>query len=269
MSTQRQRTITDQWGSFTAIPNEFIDHWQNLSDHARVMFVLLRRYTNGETNTAFPSYVLIQQQTGWTAKTVAKALRELENDGWLLRQRHFNAVTEYTLLKKHFPTGSSALPTGKHGTSRREVAALPVGKSIKTDIKKTDLNRQTVAEAFREIAGRDLSIHEETHLENQVPLAELESFKKFLTGWVATYGTKALFKVLAAYEQYKNSRSAFSTNPDELETVLAAFNDLQRNPASTVDIRTGGPGASSLDTDSEPMGDQHNFFTRPATQQSS
>ena len=138
--------ITDEWGSFSAIPNEFIDAASDLSDQSRWLFVLLRRYTNGQTGKAFPSYKVLQDRTGWTPKTIAKAVRELEEAGWIEREKALGDVTQYILKRKsHFPTGSGVLPTGKRSTSPREVGVLPTGKSNKTDItrpiKQTDKER--------------------------------------------------------------------------------------------------------------------------------
>lgn len=138
--------ITDEWGSFSAIPNEFIDAAGDLSDQSRWLFVLLRRYTNGQTGKAFPSYKVLQDRTGWTPKTIAKAVRELEEAGWIEREKALGDVTQYILKRKsHFPQGSGVLPTGKRSTSPREVGVLPTGKSNKTDItrpiKQTDKER--------------------------------------------------------------------------------------------------------------------------------
>ena len=142
--------LTDEWGTFSAIPNEFIDRAGNLSDQARWLFVLLRRYTNGQTGKAFPSYKAIQERTGWTPKTIAKAVRELEEAGWIEREKALGDVTQYILKRKsHFPQGSGVLPTGKRSTSRGEVGVLPTGKSNKTDVnrltKQTDRERGEVA----------------------------------------------------------------------------------------------------------------------------
>lgn len=134
--------ITDEWGSFSAIPNEFIDAASDLSDQSRWLFVLLRRYTNGQTGKAFPSYKVLQDRTGWTPKTIAKAVRELEEAGWIEREKAFNGPTQYILKRnRHFPEGSKALPVGKQATSRREAGVLPCGKSNKTDLNKTELTR--------------------------------------------------------------------------------------------------------------------------------
>lgn len=141
--------LTDEWGTFSAIPNEFIDRAGDLSDQARWLFVLLRRYTNGQTGKAFPSYKVIQDRTGWTPKTIAKAVRELDHAGWIEREKTFNGPTHYILKRNpHFPTDSTPLPTGKQATSQREATPLPTGKSNKTDVnrltKQTDRERGEV-----------------------------------------------------------------------------------------------------------------------------
>jgi hypothetical protein len=145
--------IYDEIGAFATIPNEFIDAASDLSDQARWLYVLLRRYTNGKSGKAFPSYTLIQQQTGWTPKTIAKAIRELEDNGWIARQKQFSGPTIYRLIRRQdFPQGSN------DSTSRREVShfpegsnALPTGKSNKTDNKKTN-NKKIEREPARELA---------------------------------------------------------------------------------------------------------------------
>lgn len=124
--------IYDEIGAFTTVPNEFIDA-PGVSDQAFRLGVLLRRYTNNETGKAFPSYNFIQAKTGWTPKTIAKAIRELEAAGWIVREKQFSGPTKYTMKRPHyFPQGSG------HSTSLREVTALPVGKSKKTNNKKTN-----------------------------------------------------------------------------------------------------------------------------------
>jgi len=154
--------IYDEIGAFATIPNEFIDAASDLSDQSRWLYVLLRRYTNGKSGKAFPSYTLIQQQTGWTPKTIAKAIRELEDNGWIARQKQFSGPTIYRLIRRqNFPQGSN------DSTSQREVShfpegsnVLPSGKSNKTDNKKTNnkkIERET--RAREEVShSRDLAV---------------------------------------------------------------------------------------------------------------
>ena len=123
-------TITDQWGAFTAVPNEFIDNAGTLSDQARWLFVLLRRYTNGESGKAFPGYDFIQTQTGWTPKTIAKAIKELIESEWMERSKRFGKPSEYTLKRpaRFFPVGSNG---DVSISSLREVHYFPVGRVIR------------------------------------------------------------------------------------------------------------------------------------------
>jgi len=148
--------IYDEWGSFAAIPHQFIDAAGQYSDHARWLFVLLRRYTNGESGKAFPSYVLIEEHTGWSPKTIAKAIRELEAGGWIIRKKQFSGPTIYKLVRpQNFPEGSN------DSTSPREVSyfpegsnALPYGKSKKTDNKKTNSKKTECGDSSRAIPAR-------------------------------------------------------------------------------------------------------------------
>lgn len=129
---KRHSEIYDEIGAFTTVPNELVDT-PGVSDQAFRLAVLLRRYTNNETGKAFPSYNFIQSKTGWTPKTIAKAIRELESSGWIVREKQFSKPTKYTVKRPHyFPQGSG------HSTSHREVMTLPVGKSKKTNTKKTN-----------------------------------------------------------------------------------------------------------------------------------
>lgn len=102
-SAAQNKTISDEWGDFTAIPNDFIRQAQVLSDQSRWLFVLLRHYTNGETKTAFPSYDLIQLLTGWARGTISKAIKDLEKAGWLTKHKGFGSNSHYTLQRQQTP----------------------------------------------------------------------------------------------------------------------------------------------------------------------
>lgn len=259
--------LTDEWGSFSAIPNEFIDHAHGLSDQARWLFVLLRRYTNAQTNTAFPSYRTIQAETGWTPKTIAAAVRDLEASGWLERRKSFGAPTEYKLLRRHFPQGSN-------DTSHREVRhfpqgskALPVGKSIKKEERKKKDHAVLPIEIYAEIAGRQLSIREEELIESKIAAGEAEAFRDWLTGWAASYGTKGVFNVLEAYGKQRSSQGAsYTPKPGDLESVLAFLSDPDGGPRTPVE--TGERAHSDRDLAGDP-GQSPNldsYFLRQAAQ---
>src|SRR5262245_50453591 len=91
--------FTDEWGTFTAVANAFIEQSLNLSVHAKWMFVLLRFHTNQKSECAWPSYDQLQALTGLSRTTVSKAIRELEEYGWLERRKRFGASVVYVLKR--------------------------------------------------------------------------------------------------------------------------------------------------------------------------
>ena len=148
--------IYDEWGAFVTIPHQFIDHSAEYSDQARWLFVLLRRYTNGVSGKAFPSYAVITERTGWTNKTIAKAIKELESGGWIARQKQFSGPTIYTLTRpQNVPQGTN------DSSSHREqmqfpvgTTVVPVGTSKKTDNKKTNSKKTECGESSTAISAK-------------------------------------------------------------------------------------------------------------------
>lgn len=265
--------ISDQLGAFTTIPNDFVDRSHELSDQARWFFVLLRRYTNGESGKAFPSYKKIQQQTGWTPKTIAKAARDLEAAGWLTREKQFGGVTLYTLRNPQYvPTGSAQT------TSPREVQYVPTGSPVrpygksnkietkKTETKKTftDEDAGLIAEIYAEVSQRQLSIREQEYVNARVSNAEAEAFRHWLTGWAASYGTKSVFNTLEAYERYRAKQRAGLAHVGNLEAVPGLLGDSQRPTAPAVDRRNGDPGVARVAVDTQGSRPQQDFFARQA-----
>lgn len=280
--------LTDEWGKFTALPNEFIEQAGPLSDHARWMFVLLRYHTNSATGTAFPSYEQIKAQTGWAYNTIAKAIRNLEEAGWLTRKKQFSGVTHYTLIRR-----VQSLPLARTEEKSQSLLmtspcqwqgqSLPLASTVlanskpnKTEITKTEITKtevvvapaepvqattttgETPAEIYASIAGRLLAIREIELIEAKVPDSEAQAFKEWLTGWSATYGTKAVFKVLEAYHDHKSNR-----RPTRPAGQLVGVNSqpvlvtgLDRNVIDTVGgvspavvSRTGAKSACDVDAD--------------------
>jgi hypothetical protein len=137
MPTNPNAKLFNEWGAFAVIPHEFIDASTAYSDQAFRLFVLLMRYTNGKTGEAFPSYTHLQSLTGWSTKTIAKAIRELEAAGWIVRKKQFSGPTHYTLVRPHsFPserTDSTSLGKGMRFPTER--TALSQGKPKKNEIK--------------------------------------------------------------------------------------------------------------------------------------
>lgn len=69
--------LVDQIGQFTTIPKSFIDS-PSLSAHARWLFVVLRSYTNSESDYSFPSYDTLQERTRFRRAAISGALKELQ-----------------------------------------------------------------------------------------------------------------------------------------------------------------------------------------------
>lgn len=130
-------SLQDDLGTFTIIPNQFLSQSGNFSDHAFRLFVLLRYHTDNQSEVAFPSYKRIQSLTGWSTKTVAKAVKELMAAGWLNRKRRFNDSNVYRLQKpvQSFPSESPQyFPTESTSTFPRKASVLSQGKTNKTNI---------------------------------------------------------------------------------------------------------------------------------------
>lgn len=107
--------LFEELGPYTALANSFIEHSQHLSDSARWLYVLLRFRTNDASGTAWPSYEDLQRLTGWSTSTIRKAIRELEERGWLECRRRFGASAVYVL--KH-PSSSKNEGIENTGISR-------------------------------------------------------------------------------------------------------------------------------------------------------
>lgn len=145
--------LVDEIGQFTAVPNEFIEMGAAVSDEAFRLLVLLRYYTNGRTGDAFPDYALLQRMTGWRREVVAKAIRELIDSGWVVRQKRFGTSPIYRVRRppssspvrttedEQAAPSSPPVRTNSSPPVRTEVvhpSGLNLDRSNKTDAHKTD-----------------------------------------------------------------------------------------------------------------------------------
>jgi biotin operon repressor len=89
--------LYDEIGQFTAIPDSVIEMWPSIGVDAMALFVHLRYRTNKDSKAAFPSYSTISQETGLTRRRIALAIRSLESNGLIERQKRFGRSTVYTL----------------------------------------------------------------------------------------------------------------------------------------------------------------------------
>ena len=116
--------IVDRIGNFTVVPNAFIDN-ADLSHEAVRLFLLLRRLSNGQDDVpiAFPSYDTIKARTGIKGyATIAKALRELESAGWMMRRKRFGKSTIYTLTT---PSRREGIDSPSFGEGLHEMKSSP------------------------------------------------------------------------------------------------------------------------------------------------
>ena len=100
----KQSQLSDRIGSFTTVPNRFIDECQ-CSPRAKWLFVVLRHYTNNKTDTAFPSYDELEIAAGMNRRDIAKSIRELIDSGWVERRKRYGQSNVYTTT---FPSASSS-----------------------------------------------------------------------------------------------------------------------------------------------------------------
>lgn len=150
MNKKGNSSITDEWGSFIAVPTSFVRASKPLTDKARWLFVLLREYTNGETGVAFPSYDTIRERTGWGRSQISNAIKCLGKHGWLTRQHQFGGVTQYRLVKpiepnstetKLLETPQTAIannPKTRRQKSQTETPIVPIRDAIKIESTKIE-----------------------------------------------------------------------------------------------------------------------------------
>lgn len=105
-SAQQAELVDEIEIPFAQIPTAFLEAAKGkaMSNHARWLFVILRGYLNRSSKVAFPSYDRIKEDTSWAYDTISKALKELEETGWLSRQKRFGDSTIYRL---HLPKSST------------------------------------------------------------------------------------------------------------------------------------------------------------------
>lgn len=186
MNKQQGRpTITDEWGSFIAVPTLFVKTSKPLTDKARWLFVLLREYTNGESGVAFPSYDTIRERTGWGRSQISNAIKCLEKHGWLSRQHQFGGVTLYRLMKPVEPNSTETKlleapktaiannPKLRRQKSQTETPIVPNRDAIKIETTKIEINKIDICESqvepFDSLANDDAQIVHAQPLTLEVP----------------------------------------------------------------------------------------------------
>ena len=83
-------------GGFTQIPNYLLN--QTFSNNAKVVYAKLLSYA-WHNNKVFPGQERMADEIGTSQPTVARALKELEQEGWLEIQRRGQGKTNIYILK--------------------------------------------------------------------------------------------------------------------------------------------------------------------------
>lgn len=95
----KRGTITNRMGAFVAIPMAFVND-ERITNAGRCLYMLLSSYTSAKADeaVAFPAYPTIMRRLGWGSKdTVAAALRNLIDTGWIERSRRSGTSSLYTI----------------------------------------------------------------------------------------------------------------------------------------------------------------------------
>jgi hypothetical protein len=83
-------------GGFTQIPNYLLN--QTFSNNAKVVYAKLLSYA-WHNNRVFPGQKRMADEIGTSQPTIARALKELEQEGWLDIQRRGQGKTNVYILK--------------------------------------------------------------------------------------------------------------------------------------------------------------------------
>lgn len=186
--------LVDRIGQFTTIPNSVIQLWPNIGIEGMCLFVYLRYRTNSTTETAFPSYETIENDTGLNRHQIARAIRKLESAGLVERKRRFSASTIYTLKMPDVISAESAPMDAKQSISAE--SALPLVQNQHTN--KIDFNKT------------ESNIHPSAFKTRDIQSA-YESCVPYKIDWVKGEGSAAKWLAEAGY------------SPDDIKQCYAAL----------------------------------------------
>lgn len=95
----KRGVIVNRMGAFVAIPITFVNDTR-ITNAGRCLYMLLSSYTSAKADEAiaFPSYETIMKRLGWgSTQTVAVALLNLLQHGWVERKRRYGNSSVYTI----------------------------------------------------------------------------------------------------------------------------------------------------------------------------
>ncbi len=99
MEDSKRGVIVNRMGVFVAIPIAFVND-KRITNTGRCLYMLLSSYTSAKADEpiAFPSYETIMERLDWGGReTVAAALLNLMQHGWIERKRRYSNSSVYTI----------------------------------------------------------------------------------------------------------------------------------------------------------------------------
>ncbi len=135
--------LSDKIGQFATVPHTFIET-RGLSTSARWLFVVLRYYTNGKTEVAFPSIQTLADTAGMKRHTVVRAIRELIAAGWLSRLKRYGKTAIYSIeIPSSAQNGTSAEMGTVSSAKRDTISSAEMGTVTRTrQLDRDELDRE-------------------------------------------------------------------------------------------------------------------------------
>jgi hypothetical protein len=107
------KTLQAMWGAnalslgVTFIPTDLLKHASSTGMKAAEQLLLIHLISYWEVNGTdpYPSLLTLRKRTGMTEKTISNHLKNLDNKGWLSRQRRYNNSYKYVLAPMVERTG--------------------------------------------------------------------------------------------------------------------------------------------------------------------
>ncbi len=126
MAQQKMRFATDQRG-FTIVYDDFLES-DKLDLKEKMVFIILKKYADNKTHTAFPSMETISKNAGMSRRTVIRVLSSLEQKGILKKEARYNEKGDYT---SNLYTLFDYASMWNNGTdSTKEQSDLDIARSI-------------------------------------------------------------------------------------------------------------------------------------------
>lgn len=144
MSIKKPVTRDTVEDKFIKVPRYFIERGRYLTPQAKWVWVVLKYFENYRTKQIFPSHSTIEELSGLSKTAVSKALKELEEFLWIIKQTEPGKVTRYQLSyhgrwkNEELEEAVAPLPSKKyaenHKTEQRKRRAKKNGTFVENAI---------------------------------------------------------------------------------------------------------------------------------------